>query len=86
MVGYGRTRHGPGMASVHRAYEHMAHVVNWPGVKTAYDVDDLRRFVRNALKGYYAVYAEGLHQMALRVARVDGHAQERVAEALACLV
>ena len=85
MVGYGRTRHGPGISAVHAAYEHMAHVVNWPGVKVAYAAEDLVCFVQNAVNGQYAQYAEGLRQMALRVARVDGHARERVAETLECL-
>lgn len=82
MVGYGRTRHGPGMSAVHLAYEHMAHVVQWPGVKVAYSADDLVRFVQNVLNGHYVQYAVGLRQMALQVARVDGHAHERIAEAV----
>lgn len=86
MVGYGRTRHGPGMSAIHSAYEHMAHVVNWPGVKVAYSAEDLVRFVQNAVQGRYAPYAAGLRQMALRVAKVDGRARECIAAALEATV
>ena len=82
MVGYGRTRHGPGMSSVHAAYEHMAHVVQAPGVMTAQTAEDLVRHVRNAVNGQYRQYATVLREMALRVARVDGHARERVVAVL----
>ena len=85
MVGYGRTRHGPGMAHVHQHYLHMRHVVAWAGVKIASEADDLLRFVRHAVEGHYAEDAPGLRQMALRVARVDGHARQRAAEALEAL-
>lgn len=82
MVGYGRTRHGPGMTSVHQSYEHMRHVVSWPHVKVASDPEELVRYVHNAVNGGSVRDADNLRQLARRVARVDGHAQERAAEAL----
>lgn len=45
LVGWGKSRHGDGGILVHSRYEHMQHVVEWPGVALCSDLETLLRAI-----------------------------------------
>ena len=82
LIGFGQSAHGPAMAEYHMQLEHMAEVTSWPGVVFCKTEQELLGWIRAALTGAFAGAADALRHRALEVARSDGHAQERILEAL----
>lgn len=66
----------------HAKYSHMQEVLSWPGIVTCRSFEDLEQALQAVLRGNYAVYADELKQRAQTVVRCDGHARERICEAI----
>ena len=81
LVGFAQSTHGPAMAGYHFHLEHMAEIARWSGVHLCRDPEELVHECRAYLHGKCADEA-ALRIAALEVARSDGHAQERILEAL----
>ena len=79
---FARSAHGPGGTLVHANYEHMAEVVEWPGVFLCRTLPGLIGKVRQAVAGELVYDPGELRRRALLVALADGHAQERIVEAV----
>ena len=82
LIGFAQSAHGPQMAGYHYQLEHMAEITTWPGVILCKTQQDLVGWVKAALNGAFADKADELRRRAQEVARCDGHAQERILEAL----
>ena len=82
LVGFGQSAHGPAMAEYHMQLEHMAEVISWPGVVFCKTEQELVSSIRAVLNGAFAGKTDALRQCALEVVRSDGHAQDRILEAL----
>ena len=82
LVGFGPSAHGPAMADYHFQLEHMAEVASWPGVHLCRSKEELVTGLEGILNNGIRPDAAELRRRALEVARSDGHAQERILEAL----
>ena len=82
LIGFGQSAHGPAMAEYHMNLEHMAEVTSWSGVEFCKNEEELVGSIRAALNGAFTNRADDLRRRAQEVARSDGHAQERILEAL----
>lgn len=85
LVAFGASRHGPGGAIRHLAYEHMRDIARWPGISVCQTEGDLLDRVTASLGGGLAHERRALQMAAQGVARVDGRAQQRILEAVECL-
>ena len=81
LVGFAKSTHGPAMADYHFHLEHMAEIAKWPGVHLCHSREELAHECRAYLHGKCADVT-ALRTAAQEVARSDGHAQERILEAL----
>ena len=82
LVGFGPSAHGPAMANYHAQLEHMAEVASWPGVHLCRSKEGLLAGLKGILNKGIRPDAPELRRRAQEVARSDGHAQERILEAL----
>ena len=82
LVGFGPSAHGPAMADYHFQLEHMAEVASWPGVHLCRSKEELLTGLEGILNKGIRPDAAELRRRAQEVARSDGHAQERILEAL----
>ena len=79
---FAQSAHGPGGVLTHKNFEHMQAVVEWPGVFLCQTLPGLIGKVRQAVAGKLDYDPGELRRRAQEVARSDGHAQERILEAL----
>ena len=79
---FAQSAHGPGGVLTHKLYDHMQSVVEWPGVFLCRTLPGLIGTVRKAVAGRLDFDPGELRRRALRVAMADGHAQERIVEAV----
>jgi len=66
----------------HAQYEHMAEVLTWPGIHVCQSLEDVIMAIRAVRRGAFRKYEEALRAKAQAVARCDGHARERICEAI----
>ena len=79
---FARSAHGPGGVLTHSLYQHMQSVVEWPGIFLCRTLPGLIGKVRQAVAGRLEYDPGELRRRALRVALADGHAQERIVQAV----
>ena len=81
---FAQSAHGPGGVLTHSSFEHMQSVVEWPGVFLCRTLPGLIGKVRKAVAGTLEYDPAELRRRALQIAFADGHAQERIVEAVKC--
>lgn len=82
LVGFGESAHGPGGAAYHAELQHMAEVATWPGVRLCRSQGELLMCLNLLVTGNWVPDPDELRRRAQEVARSDGHARERIAEAV----
>ena len=81
LVGFGASAHG-GSVLDHSVYEHMAELLQWPGIILCKSMPTLCEELNHVLSGKYEMLADELRCQAFEIARSDGKCRERIVEAI----